>query len=220
MDSWRIKQGVVVTKYSVQKDIWPTHGRSILAQYTDDAVLVYQAYNRAIGEYAVANGKFKGAPGFTSRMTWIKPSFLWMMYRSDWGTAVNQEVVLGIWLKRQAFENILRSSLPSSHADVAAVARARTAGSLIRVQWDPDHDPSGAKQVRRAVQIGMKGIDSYEDGSDIVKIVDMSQFVSEQRANIGTDMLVTPVETLYPVSADLVSVLHMNDVDAHSHTDM
>ncbi len=30
-----------------------------------------------------------------------------MMYRSEWADTRNQEVILGIWLKRSAFEDIL-----------------------------------------------------------------------------------------------------------------
>lgn len=60
----------------------PTQGRQVIAQYTDDAVLVYQAFRKDIGTYAAAQGHFEGAPGFLpDRMTWIKPNFLWMMYR-------------------------------------------------------------------------------------------------------------------------------------------
>jgi hypothetical protein len=34
--------------YSEQKQIWPPEGRHILAQYDDESVVVYQAYNKRV----------------------------------------------------------------------------------------------------------------------------------------------------------------------------
>lgn len=70
------------TKYLEQKETWSPNGRFIQAQFDDDAIVVYQAYNRQIGAYAVKHKKFLGCPAFSpNRMTWIKTNFLWMMYR-------------------------------------------------------------------------------------------------------------------------------------------
>ena len=55
--------------------------RQIRAVYTKDTVRVYQAYGRNIAEEAVKKGTF-GENFKMGRMTWIKPSFLWMMYLS------------------------------------------------------------------------------------------------------------------------------------------
>jgi Domain of unknown function (DUF4291) len=38
------------------------------------------------------------------RMTWIKPSFNWMTYRSGYATKPGQEVVLGIDIAREGFD--------------------------------------------------------------------------------------------------------------------
>jgi hypothetical protein len=81
--------------YTKQRSNWPL-GKHVLAQFTDDAVLVYQAYNSEIGKYALEHKKFQGCSTFnTERMTWIKTSFLWMMYRSGWGKKSNQSTILG-----------------------------------------------------------------------------------------------------------------------------
>jgi len=37
-------------------------------------------------------------------MTWIKPSFRWMMYRSGWATKPGQEHVLAVTIARPGFE--------------------------------------------------------------------------------------------------------------------
>ena len=77
--------------------------KEIRAVYTTDTIRVYQAYNKAIASEAVEKGTF-GDKFKLDRMTWIKPSFLWMMYRSGWGTKENQECILAIDIKREAFD--------------------------------------------------------------------------------------------------------------------
>src|SRR5215831_13463338 len=78
-------------------------------RYDDRTITVYQAYSPAIAAPAVAAGRF--VPPFSrDRMTWIKPSFLWMMYRSGWATKVGQERVLAITIDREGFEWALERS--------------------------------------------------------------------------------------------------------------
>ena len=48
-------------------------------------------------------------------MSWIKPNFLWMMYRSGWGQKEGQEVVLAVKIKRAAFDTILAHAVRSKH---------------------------------------------------------------------------------------------------------
>ena len=50
----------------------------IRAFYTEDKIRVYQAYNEDIAREAIKRGTF-GSNFKLDRMTWIKPSFLWMM---------------------------------------------------------------------------------------------------------------------------------------------
>src|SRR6516225_753316 len=91
----------------------PRSGRHILAQFDDESVVVYQAYRPEIGHFAAAHGYFGGAFSL-DRMSWVKPNFLWMMFRSGWGTKQGQEVTLAVWLKRPAFDHILRQAVHST----------------------------------------------------------------------------------------------------------
>ena len=172
--------------YRAQAAAWPAEGRHVLACFDDDTVVVYQAYRPAIGHYAAAHGHFGGEFSL-SRMSWIKPNFLWMMYRSGWGTKEGQEVVLAIWLARAAFDEIV----------AAAVA-----GSDVRLQWDPDHDPHGRPLARRAVQLGLRGDALRRYAREWVReIQDVSPLVAEHRAALargGLDALATPRERVYP----------------------
>jgi hypothetical protein len=54
--------------------------RQIRAVYDDEVIRVYQAYSYSIAAAALQKGTFVSPPFKLDRMTWIKPSFLWMMY--------------------------------------------------------------------------------------------------------------------------------------------
>src|SRR5687767_8133838 len=85
--------------YLEQSRRLPKRGRHILAHFDEGTIVVYQAYRVEIASYAVEHGRF-GGPHFSfERMSWIKPGFLWMMYRSDWATAEDQERVLAVRVK-------------------------------------------------------------------------------------------------------------------------
>jgi hypothetical protein len=44
--------------WPIQKaDHWPKTGKHILAQYTDESIVVYQAFTKLIADYAVENQK-------------------------------------------------------------------------------------------------------------------------------------------------------------------
>ncbi|MDC0435055.1 DUF4291 domain-containing protein [bacterium] len=199
-----IKDNFEVENYRAQNSRWPGEGQVILAQYDDESVTVYQAYNKSIGQYAATNGAFGGEFSFT-RMTWIKPNFLWMMYRSGWGTKENQEVTLAIKVRRAEFDNILKLAVPSSFDEEQYKSReewqVHVKESDVRLQWDPDHDPLGEKQNRRAIQLGLRGSAVQSFARDwLLGISDISDFVSEQRENITSgsiDLLYTPKELVY-----------------------
>jgi hypothetical protein len=198
--------------YLSQNARWPASGRHILAQFDAESVVVYQAYRPEIGHFAARHGFFGG--GFSmSRMTWIKPNFLWMMYRSGWATKPGQEVVLAIRLRRDAFDAILRLAVHSTLVlDVYGSEdgwRQAIAGSDVRLQWDPDHGPSGKPLERRAIQLGLRGdVLARYVKEWLLEIQDISAFVRERRANSAApyDRLVTPKEEVYPVTVPEVAL--------------
>ncbi|WP_239443960.1 DUF4291 domain-containing protein [Pseudoalteromonas sp. McH1-42] len=199
-----VKNNIRCESYHAQLARWPKEGKVILAQHDEKSVTVYQAYNQSIGQYAARHQTFGGDFSFT-RMTWIKPNFLWMMYRSGWGTKANQEVTLAVKIHRTAFDSILARSVPSSYEQSQYNTRdewkSAMARSDVRLQWDPDHGPFGDKQARRAIQLGIKGETVQSYARDwILDISDISEFVNEQRENIKNgrlDLLCTPKESVY-----------------------
>jgi len=65
--------------------------RQIRADYDEDSITVYQAYSESIAKAAVKEQKLYASPDFSfNRMTWIKPSWCWMMYVSNIFTFVMQ----------------------------------------------------------------------------------------------------------------------------------
>jgi hypothetical protein len=87
--------------------------RFIYAVYDDETIRVYQAYSDRIADEAIKLGTF-GSAFKLDRMTWIKPSFLWMMYRSGWATKEGQNRILAIDMKRKGFDLIVRNAVLSS----------------------------------------------------------------------------------------------------------
>jgi len=193
--------------YLTQCQRWPQTGRHILAQYDEQSIVVYQAYRPAIGHFAAQHGYF-GGEFFFSRMSWIKTNFLWMMYRSGWGSKEGQEVTLAVRLKRNAFDMLLTQAvhshyIPEIYAGEAAW-KEQVEQSSVRLQWDPDHDPQGAKLERRALQLGLRDevLKCYAH-EWILEIEDIADFVRHQAeyARAGNyARLETPYETIYPVS--------------------
>lgn len=203
---------LLTERHAAQQPHWPATGRHILAQYDDDSIVVYQAYRPEIGTWAAQHGHL-GGPAFSlGRMSWVKPNFLWMMYRSGWGTKEGQEITLAIRIQRRAFDAILAAAVHSTCVDDLyggeAGWKAAVARSDVRLQWDPDHGPGGAPLVRRAVQLGLRGAVLRDFASEwIVEVEDISSFVAEQRARRaeGGAELVTPRERVYPVEDGAVA---------------
>lgn len=189
--------------YRDQARSWPGSGRHILAQFDQETIVVYQAYGPVIADGACREQRL--SEGFSlSRMSWIKPNFLWMMYRSGWATKPGQERVLAIRLPRAFFDGVLARAVASSHDPGRHATRDEWARALkqseVRLQWDPDHDPSGAPVTRRALQLGLRGAVLAEYvGEGAGRITDVTELVVEQRsrARAPFEGLETPLEREY-----------------------
>ena len=190
--------------YIEQTALWPAQGRHILAHYDAETIVVYQAYIPSIGRYAVQHGRFGGDFSY-SRMSWIKPNFLWMMFRSGWGTKPGQEVTLGLRLRRGFFDSLLAQAVVSSfeQSDYPTIEewRAAAQASDVRLQWDPDHAPDGRPVERRAIQLGLRGGALKAFGQrELLEVIDMTDFVAEQRqyqSGPETAKLCMPAEQVY-----------------------
>lgn len=146
--------------------------KEIRAVYDEKTIRVYQAYCSAIADEAIRLGTFGSRFKFT-RMTWIKPSFLWMMYRSGWAMKENQEHILAIDIRREAFDYLIQNAVDSS---------IQAQNPDIRIQWDPERDIYGNPLDYRSVQIGIRGEILLKFVRDwIVQIQDITDYVTDLR---------------------------------------
>ena len=188
--------------------------RQVRAVYDDSTITVYQAYKPGIALDAIRRGRFSASYD-RSRMTWIKPSFLWMMYRSGWAAKPDQEHVLAIKLRRDGFEAALAQAAlshfdPALHAGRAdwAVAAKK---APVRIQWDPERDVHLRSLGHRAIQVGISGpaVDDYCDSwitgiDDATTLAhDVHALIREQKYDAAHELL--PPERPYPLPAGLAA---------------
>jgi hypothetical protein len=132
--------------------------REIRADFDRDTIVIYQAYSPAIADAALKAGKFV-APFSFRRMTWIKPSFLWLMHRSNWGQKGGQERVLAVRLTRAGWEKALALAVLTSFEPAvfrsAEDWRAQFDGARVHLQWDPERSLRGAGLPHHSIQVGL-----------------------------------------------------------------
>jgi hypothetical protein len=190
--------------------------RQIRARYTETSITVYQAYPPAIAEPALAAGRF--VPPFQrDRMTWIKPSFLWMMYRCGWATKPGQERVLAVELTRRGFEWALDHAClshfdPDHDADHRAWQQ-RLRVSPVRVQWDPERSLRLGPLPYRSLQVGLgrEAVDHYVD-EWIVSLTDVTALARSirDRLDAGDERAAEghlPAERPYPLPTRTATVI-------------
>jgi len=182
--------------------------RQVRALFTASTVTVYQAYSPDIADSALSAGTL--VPPFKlDRMTWIKPSFLWMMHRSGWATKPGQERVLAIQITRDGFEWALGHAT-LSHNDPAVYAThdewtALKKASSVRVQWDPERSLGLHALPWRTIQIGLSGeaVGRYVD-QWITAITDITPLAGRIRHNLNSGhfdaaQAELPAEQVYPL---------------------
>jgi hypothetical protein len=196
--------------------------RQVRASFTDRDITVYQAYSPQIADAAVAAGTFV-APFKRDRMTWIKPSFPWMMYRSGCATKPGQERVLAIQITRDGFEWALAHAALSHYEpgtyDSQQQWAERKQASPVRVQWDPDRSLTLAPLSPRAIQIGLSGeaVSRYLS-QWITTIIDITGLVQEIHDLVTVGDLAAasqklPAERTYPLTGSLATAIGADQPD-------
>ncbi|MGO7905729.1 DUF4291 domain-containing protein [Rhizobium leguminosarum] len=184
----------------------------IEANYDKSTIRVYQAYGAEIAVSSIAAGR--PLPPFKmNRMTWIKPSFNWMMYRSGCAQKKDQEFVLALDIYRDGFEWALANSVSSSFVkgiyQTEDYWRSELEAKPVRVQWDPERD----WRLRRipstsTIQIGLsEGAVSRYVNDWISAITDVTAIahaisVAEDQPNLGP----WTTERIYPLPPALKGV--------------
>ncbi|MEV8365137.1 DUF4291 domain-containing protein [Streptomyces niveus] len=196
----------------------PEPKHQIRALYTAATVTVYQAYAPEIGLPAVQYGRFPAA-WKRERMTWIKPSFLWMMYRCGWASKEDQETVLAIEITREGFEWALRNACLAHYEHGPHPDRTTWKRQLkqapARVQWDPERGLHLQPLPHRSLQLGLTG-EAAERYADewIVSINDVTALAQAIHAQVKDGALdaarqLLPAELPYPSGDTLLA--HLRD---------
>lgn len=192
--------------------------RQIRAEYDDESIVIYQAYRQEIAVPAVEHNRF--VPPFSlNRMTWIKPSFLWMMDRSNWGQKPGQEHILAVRITRAGWEEalavaVLTSFDPRVYRD-HDTWRRQLESAEVRVQWDPERNLRGQSLSQRAIQVGLSRhiIERYVNAWT-VSIRDITPLIRQIRALIQAGVAdeareMLPRERVYPVGEAIAQRLGM-----------
>ena len=95
--------------------------------------------------------------------------------------------MLAVHLRRSAFDTVLaeavHSTYDASHYENEETWDNAVARSNVRLQWDPDHDPSGTPLPRRVIQLGLRGNVLVKFAREwIIGIEDISDFVQTTTA--------------------------------------
>ncbi|MFF3380822.1 DUF4291 domain-containing protein [Streptomyces sp. NPDC002680] len=178
----------------------------IRADYDAQTIVVYQAYAPAIADAALQAGRFV-VPFSFHRMTWIKPSFLWLMHRSNWGRKPGQERVIAVRMTREGWEEALSQAVLTT-ADPSAMAQA-----AVHVQWDPERSSRGAALNHYSIQVGVgrRLIRTFTDDW-IVSLTDLTPQVRKTAALMQTGhaakaQRLLPAERVYPLPRTLEGLL-------------
>jgi hypothetical protein len=190
--------------------------RELLASHTESTVRVYQAFSDEIADAALSHQRF--VPPFkVDRMTWIKPSFLWMMYRSSWATSPGQTRVLAIDISREGFEwALLHSCLSDFDARIHSSRDEWASCKMtapVTIQWDPGRNLSLDRLERRTIQIGLgrQASQQYVQHwtrkiSDVTPLTRKIHELVQSGLNSEAESLL-PVEKEYPLSDALKRVV-------------
>ena len=189
--------------------------RQIRAHCDDKTITVYQAYSAEIATAAVSAQRLTASPAFKrGRMTWIKPSWCWMMYRAGYSHKDSrQSRILALRMAHADFISLLRRAA-LTHGD------QRGEGD-VRVQWDPERGPWLDKREYRSIQIGIPGglsgqwaeewivgiEDVTEKARELKRVVDEEEGIMEQEL---VRRGLVPAEREFPVPDDVKEKLRMS----------
>jgi hypothetical protein len=144
-------------------------------------------------------------------MTWIKPSFLWLMHRSHWGQKSGQERTLAVRIRRTGWEKALSLGVlthpePSIHGRSGEWEK-QFQNALVHIQWDTERSLRGSAQNRYSIQVGISRhlIQEFVD-EWIVSLKDLSPTVAKIRQLLQSGKeknakRLLPSEKIFPIDS-------------------
>jgi len=194
-----------IVPYLEEEQNLPTVGQYLLGQHKQETFLVYAAFKHSIANSALTEQQFISGCGFKySRYCWLKPSFLWLMHRSEWAKKKDQERILAMNVNVEVFEALLKNAI-NSHYDSVLYAdklewKNKLKDSNAIFQFDPDYSAQDKRLARRALQLGLRSVLLKAFNEAIVGIYDLTDFAREQYQfvqNGSYSKLLVPKMTIY-----------------------
>jgi hypothetical protein len=170
--------------------------RQIRAHYDDTTITVYQAYKSSIADAAVKTQKLNASPDFKpGRMTWVKPSWAWMMYRAGYSYKdAGQSRILALKMEHKHFIGLLERGVLSTHVqrgqeaennEKKATHGRRAKSGEVRIQWDPERTPRLGVLPYRSIQIGIPGALSETWANEwIAEVEDVTETARELKKTL------------------------------------
>ena len=193
--------------------------RQVYAAYDDEGLFVYQAFKPKIVTTAAAKGTF--GTGFnTNRLTWIKPSFAWVLQRTKYATKHRMNAIARIKLAHEGWLEILKHAVPTQYDAQRYVNEEAWQGELDKAivihQWDPERDLLGKKLDRAAIQVGVRSEElslSYVNEwiLGIEDVTELAHEIGNLQKQHNPQLPDVPEERLYPVSDELALALGCMD---------
>ena len=180
---------------------------SVRADFNKNSIIIYQAFRPQIALPALDEQKFV-APFSFERMTWIKPSFLWLMARSNWGRKNNQHI-LGIRISREGWEKALNAGILTTPQPQIYGSydnwQQKFSQAKVHIQWDPERNIFGKKSNLRSIQVGISRFMIREYVDDwIYEIIDYTPLTKKiytllQKGDSTKAKKLLPPEKPYPL---------------------
>jgi hypothetical protein len=184
------------TKRSLEfGDYYPLELVEVITEY----VLLYQIHKREVADHSVKDQKFTDPENNSLTINPIKVGFLSMLYSGNWLSEENQERMLAIWIKKEAFAEILKDAvLISENESQKQIERKK-----VILHWLPDNDCLGKKLERKVIQLDLNS-EAFEKlvNEKIEGITDITDFVLEQKNHIDKgelDRLLIPKESVIQI---------------------
>jgi hypothetical protein len=180
----------------------------IRAAFDRESIVVYQAYSSTIADPALKAQRFVEPFSF-GRMTWVKPSFLWLMHRSNWASKSGQERTLAVTISKTGWEAALSKAVLTVYDPKVFHSsedwRRQFEEALVHVQWDPERSLRGAALDHYSIQVGISRhlIREFVE-KWILKIQDLSPVVAKMRDLLRSGRADEakrhlPAERIYPL---------------------
>lgn len=185
--------------------------KQIYAAYDDEGLYIYQAFKPKTVANAVAKGTF-GAGFNTNRLTWIKPSFAWILQRTQYATKHRMNAIARIKLSHEGWLHILEQSVPTQfdpnrYKSEEEWQQALETAIVIH-QWDPERSLTGQKLDRAAIQVGirnetlsLKYVNEWI--LDIEDVTDLAHEIGAVARDTNATLPDVPEERVYPVSEEI-----------------